>query len=100
MVAQRRAAREAAWTAVRVPRIPLHQLLAAALGCAVPPLPDPSALPKRPPSASAFSGSLPGLCSYLRSRAWSYAAVMQAQESDSKMGAIRRQSSIAQCRFP
>ena len=59
IITQRRAAREAAWTAFRVPRIPLHQLLAAALGCAVPPLPDPSALPKRPPSASAIPGSPP-----------------------------------------
>jgi hypothetical protein len=76
MIAQRRAAREAAWTAFRGPRIPLHQLLAAALGCAVPPLPDPSALPKRPPSASAISGSPPRVVFRLTLEASSYAAVM------------------------
>jgi hypothetical protein len=54
IISQRRAAREAAWAAHRVP-VPLHRLLAAALGCAVPPPPDPTTLPKRPPSAGAPS---------------------------------------------
>ena len=101
LIAQRRAAREAAWTAFRVPRIPLHQLLAAALGCAVPPLLDPSALPKRPPSASAFPGQLHGRVAtydFLYCTVCCGRASLQS-DSDQQMRRIRPQPSTAHGSF-